>query len=149
MGVRAVLLRVVIGRRCSATIRVLYVGGSLFGCCCWSGAAVVFYWSDITYLQYLHRRGYVYFALQKSMRVVTRPLFKSCSQTCISSAGFIRLFLRYTFAPETTLHSFHIAHFTTDHPSTSPSAEAATDVSSNNSTTPKSTNGHHKSQLRR
>ena len=37
-------LRVVIGRHCLATTRVVYVGGSLFGCCCWSGAAVGLYW---------------------------------------------------------------------------------------------------------
>lgn len=43
----------------------------------------------------------------------------------------------------------HIAHFSTEHPSTSQSAEAAADASSNAPTTPKTTNGHHMSQLRK
>lgn len=76
-------LRVVIGRHCLATTRVVYAGGSLFGCCCWSGAAVGLYWLMI----YLTCTGedVLHFALQlveRPTRVVHRPTAKSCLQTC-------------------------------------------------------------------
>ena len=47
-------LRAVIGHHCSATTDIMYVGGSLLGCCCWSGAAVDSI--GFFYIPYLHRR---------------------------------------------------------------------------------------------
>ena len=49
--------------------------------------------------------------------------------------------------PGTTLHFFGIAAFTLERPSTSRSAEATADVSTNTPTSPEATNGHHMSQL--
>ena len=81
-------LQVLIGRHRLATTRVEYVGGTLFGCCCWSGAAVVL----ISWILPTCTEGEdVYFALQKAempTRVILDALPNLVYKTAIFMAGF-------------------------------------------------------------
>jgi hypothetical protein len=80
-----------------------------------------------------HYRGLRESLLDYCSKLVHKPLhllFSLSHCSCVILSSSRRLF---TFS--------HVAHFTAEHPSSSQSAEAAADVSSNTPTTPRSTNG--------
>ena len=92
----------------------------------------------------------LHFASQKPTRVATRLLFNHLTHKPVPLPFILsNCSCVIRSSPRRLFTSFHVAHFTTEHLSTSPSAEAAADASTNTSTTPTAPNCHRMSQLRK